>query len=259
MGGKAGLIIAAIAGMLAVMFNGLYLAKKEKELERGLIKSRVVVAVRDIPKRSVIKTNVLGFMEIPQKYIQPKAIRDPKAAEGLVNLVPISRGMQVLQSSLVPLSKGTGISVKVPAEMRGIVTKADTNLLSLINPGDHLDILLTLPDLNYPGDCVITRLQNVIVLSIGEDFGSGGEKGNFLTFALTPKQCQLFTLARGQGKITYIVRSYNDGKINNLTKTSQPALYERQKAPITPKVVSDEKHIGQEEKKEAVSAGKEGK
>ncbi len=259
MGGKAGLVIAAIAGMLAVMFNGWYLAKKERALERGLIKSRVVVAVRDIPKRSVIKTNMLGFMEIPQKYIQPKAIRDPKAAEGLVNLVPISRGMQVLQSSLVPLSKETGLSVKIPMEMRGIVTKADTNLLSLINPGDHLDILLTLPDLNYSGDCVITRLQNVIVLSVGEDFGNGGKKGNFFTFALTPEQCQLFTLATGEGKITYIVRPYNDGKISNIKKTSQPALYERQKVSVTPKVVSVGEDSKQIEKKDALKVEKEGK
>lgn len=259
MGGKAGLIIAGIAGILAVMFNGWYLAGKERALERGLIKNRVVVAVRNIAKRSIIKTNMLGFMEIPQKYIQPKAIRDPKAAEGLVNLVPISRGMQVLQSSLVPVSKDTGLSVKVPVGMRGIVAKGDGNLLSLINPGDHLDLLLTLPDLNYPGSCVFTRLQNIIVLSIGSDFGTGGEKGDFMTFALTPKQCQLFILATGEGKITYIVRSYNDGKINNIKKTSHPALYEKQKTAITPKVVSDEKHIGQEEKKETVSAEKEGK
>ena len=259
MGGKAGLIIAGIAGILAVVFNGWYLANKEKALERGLIKSRVVVAVRNIPKRSVIKTNMLGFMEIPQKYIQPKAIRDPKAAEGLVNLIPISRGMQVLQSSLVPVSKETGLSVKVPMGMRGIVVKGAGNLLSLINPGDHLDLLLTLPDLNYPGNCVFTRLQNIIVLSIGSDFGAGGEKGNFMTFSLTPEQCQLFTLATGQGKITYIVRSYNDSKINDIKKTSQPALYEKQKAPRSSKIVSDEKDIGQEEEKETTSAEKEGK
>ena len=247
MGGKAGLIIAVVAGIVALMFNNWYLANKERELERGLVKTRVVVAVRNIPKRTIIKKNMLAPMEIPQKYLQPTAVRDPKTAVGLVNLVPLPQGVQILQSSLVPLSPDTGLSVKVPMEKRGVIGKGEANLISLINPGDRLDMLLTLPDPNHQGSCVLTRLQNITVLSIGQDFGSGrGQKGNFLTFALTPEESQLFVLAQGQGKVTYVVRPYKDNKIINIKETSYPALYERQVVPIS--IGSEKSSVEEEEK-----------
>ncbi len=247
MGGKVGLIIAVFAGIFAVIFNNWYLTNKENELERGMIKARVVVAARDITKKNIINENMLAFMEIPQKYIQPKAVLDPKTAVGMVNLVPFPQGVQILQSNLVPFSPETGLGVKMPVGTRGVLGTADGNLLSLINPGDHLDMLLTLPDTTRSGNCVLTRLQNITVLGIGQDFGSGGQKqrGNFLTFALTPEESQLFILAQGQGKITYVVRPYNDNAIIDIERTSYPALYERQKAPVSKSI--EEGSVSKEE------------
>ncbi|MFH1714781.1 MAG: Flp pilus assembly protein CpaB [Elusimicrobiota bacterium] len=235
---KRVLLISLVLGLVGVMLASLYLKKKEEAIVAGMNPVSVLVAKRDISQRTMLDEDMFKVEQIPEKYVEPKAIlvkdtqKDLAKAVGMVNLVPITAGQQIMQSALVPPSVETGVSVKVPVGKRAMVIPLpNIDLTSLIKPGDKIDLLNTFTAQLKTGGSTkitVTVLQNVVVLGVAKDLGEvhiedkkdkkggllGGDEKRIgqltLSIAVTPEEAQLVALAQAQGDINVTIRARND-------------------------------------------------
>ncbi len=247
---KKSLFFSVFFGLITVILVMVYLKNKEKELIKGMRQVNVVIAVRDIPIRSLITNDMLEVSSIPEKFVQPSAIIVKERAKDIarvvdkINLVPIAAGQQVLQSAILPPSPETGLSVKIPSGLRAMdlpVTSA--NFISFIKPGDYIDIINTSTIQAGGGKSAkitVTVLQNILVLGVGKNLGdvkpaerkeAGGKLGGApslaqltLTVAVTPGQAQKLALAKEQGEIAISLRPHGEDIIEELLPVSSVSL-----------------------------------
>lgn len=248
---KKGVLIPLLIAMLSAMIYFMALTSKEKELTQGYEETEVIVARVDLPKRTVLKTELVETLKIPRKFMQQDAyeVRSPsdiKLVANLVTSVRIPKGNQVTQSSLLSLSPEAGLSVKVPPGYRGAILTTGKEFLHLVKPGDRVDILVTFDALmqdNRKEKVTATILQNVLVLGVGTDLGQGmdakqagdqekkadksagfSDKG-VLSLALNPNEAQYLALATKQGEPTVVVRGLGDVDMHPMEMASFRKLF----------------------------------
>jgi len=224
MKGKTATLGGVVLGLVAILLASYYLSSREKAIEKAGKETEVLVAAQDIPERIIITERMLTTKKVPAKYLQPTAITSKKEAVGKVTIAPIKAGGQITGTSLVFLSKETGLAVKVPTgKVAVIIPVENVDITDLIKPGDYVDVLATfrLAGNDY---ATATLLQNIEVLAVGKDLGAvlpKKEKGKGLfegatlgtlnvSLALTPMEAQYLTLMKSRGKIDLVLRSLGD-------------------------------------------------
>jgi pilus assembly protein CpaB len=237
----------AFVGMGLVAF---YISEQERKMvaTHGDI-IQVIVAKNPINEMKAIDINDLGVQSVPSSYLQPGAIRidatragkkedgfiaDMKELNGMVSLVPIRAGEQLVVTKLSPKGAETGLALEVPANKRAlsIPISDDTGVSKLIKPGDHVDIISSI---YYPGPDgtkqteLKTLLQNINLLAIGEIVtnnipqlyetdpltqkkvpvsGRGDRAFTTVTVEVTPDQAQILIFAMEQsGKLFLTLRN----------------------------------------------------
>ncbi|MBU6423126.1 MAG: Flp pilus assembly protein CpaB [Chloroflexota bacterium] len=106
----------------------------------------VVVAAADIPVRSVITAKQLERRSLPADAVPPAAIRSMSEALGQTTLVPISKGLPIVTTTLVAAEGRTGASLTVdPGKVLVAFPTSDPlTTAGLVAVGDHIDILATI-------------------------------------------------------------------------------------------------------------------
>ena len=251
---KLPLIIAVACGILAILLLNVYLKRKETELlekarqvkaakppEPPPIKlARVLVAQKDIPSQTIITQSDLAIREVPVDYVQPSVAIYLEDVVGWISSVPINAGEQILKTMLLPPGKiGKSLSEITPGGKRAITVSVDnsSNIVDLIKPGDHVDILVfiappaetvkTTGTQDAKGANATLRLvplfQSVEVLAVGgktvapssmskttEKTGGLSTGQGTVTFALSPQEAILLSFVQEHGKIKLSLRSSND-------------------------------------------------
>ncbi len=232
---KKPVIVAIILGILAVLLIRGHISQLESEVRKGAKLKEVVVAARVIPKLTLLDETMVRKELVPEKFIQPGAIKDTSDVEGLVASVPIAKGQQILGTQIEAPSRETGLAIKVPTGKRAISVEVDAviGVAGLIKPGDYIDLIGTFTVRSQKKEAAeeiqisATLLQKILVLAVKEDMGEvspakkgkrggmlGGEEmmrgkkaKETLTLAVMPYQAQMITLAEKMGKIRLTLRS----------------------------------------------------
>jgi pilus assembly protein CpaB len=240
-------LIFALGGMALV---GFYISEQERKMiatHGDLV--QVIVATKDMNEMKAIDLNNLAVQAVPSTYMQPGAIRidrsraqkkeegfiaDLKELNGMVALVPIRSGEQIVMTKLSPKGAETGLAIEVPANKRAlsIPIQDDTGVSKLIKPGDHVDII---GSISYPGSDgskqteLKTLLQNINILAVGEIIannipaiyeidpvtqkktavsGRGDRAFATITVEVTPDQAQILIFAMEQaGRLFLTLRN----------------------------------------------------
>lgn len=215
-------------GMALVAF---YLTEKEKEyFEMHGNPASVVVASKSINEMQVLDPSMLTLKQVPEKYKQPGAMKDLKEAEGMVALVPIGEGEQIIVTKLAPKGAETGLAPQVAANKRALSIRVseESSVSKLIKPGDYVDIISRL---TYPGADgnplteLKTILQNIRILATGEIVtnnipqvyetdpltqkkipvsGRADQSYSTVTVEVTPDQAQILIYAQEQSGSLYL-------------------------------------------------------
>lgn len=221
----------AFVGMGLVAF---YISEQEKRLtESHGVPTTVVVAKVNINEMQQLDSTMLDVRTVPGTYGQPGVVKDPKDIEGMVALVPIREGEQIVVTKLAPKGAQTGLAPQVAANKRAmsIQVSDDTGVSKLIKPGDYVDIV---GSVSYPGPDgarfteLKTFLQNIRILATGEMVTnnlpqiyetdpltqkkvavSGRADQNFstITVEVTPDQAQVLILAQEGSKLYLTLRN----------------------------------------------------
>ncbi len=177
------LVLAIGLGVVALMmFNKMMVgerrklaAERKKLLENYQSPIEVVVAAKDLPPQTVIESSMLTFAKVPERFAQPYSVRDPNQLVGLMTLVDVAAGEQVLTNKVKTPQEAvqsTTLSTVVPKGKRAVTITVNTltGVGGFVRPGDLVDILWTLalpgPDKDHPELITLTLFQDVDVVAI---------------------------------------------------------------------------------------------
>lgn len=218
-GGKARpVFIGIVAGLIAVALLLVYLRRVEQDASGGR-KVQVVVALETIPRGTPITPAMLGTRDLPVAYVDDRVVRSAEK-EKLIGLratstIPIQQSLvwndvmavkddqRALSALVQPGNRATPIRVQI------------TDVLTLVHPGDFIDILCVCGDAKE----TTVLLQRVLVLATGTETSSvtngkeAPQRATVLTVSASLQESQLLAVAMEKGKLNAIVRNPNDQRI----------------------------------------------
>jgi pilus assembly protein CpaB len=152
-----------------------------------------------------------------KESLPPGYFHDPAELEGRVVIFPVKADEPVLESRLAPTSVKTGgISAVVTPGKRAIAVKGDKviGLAGLIQPGNRVDVLVTLTDPRKDSEVTKLVLQDVPVLATGEELYKNGDGDaspvDVYTLEVTPEEGEKLSLAAAEGKLQFALRNAID-------------------------------------------------
>lgn len=233
-------LVMALAGVALLL---LYKERIEAEASGGEPVG-VLMAVKDIPLGAVLTDEMLGVRQLPESYVERRHIRVNDAARvvGVRVSMEVKANESILWSDLVT---GGGerrdLSSLVKSGMRAITIRADATSAfgGLLRPGDRVDAFITVEREGVErGRVTIPLLQNVIVLAVGQDTGSGEEdptarKGgqvNQVTLGVTVAQAQVVAFATDRGRLSLVLRNPDDiATLDDLPDTTVEKILEAER------------------------------
>ena len=234
------LIFAIVCGIAAVGMAIQWRSQQVRrlaELEKKLRENyrdpvQVIVSAKDIPEGTVVDASHLTMAEVPEKFVQPYAIRNPAEVVGKATVAPIAEGEQFLATKVRPADEvpsGTTLSTTMPKGRRAVTITVDalTGVGGFVRPGDMVDVLWTVkqPDPNSKDAQVVTLtlFQDIPVLAVGQEAigikapprpkePTSGEAAqqSTVTLAMTPQETSLLLYVREQGRIQLSLRPRAD-------------------------------------------------
>ena len=134
-----------------------------------------------------------------------------------VSLANIAPGQPIVEALLAPPGSGTGLAARIPNGLRAIALKSDEviGVAGFLNPGSHVDVLVTCHN-GFGMDAVTsTVLQNVEVVATNQQTepnpNGKPNTATVVTLLLTPSQAQRALLASNQGSLQFVLRNSSDG------------------------------------------------
>ncbi|WP_319380753.1 Flp pilus assembly protein CpaB [Thiomicrorhabdus sp.] len=250
--------IAALAAVLAVVLVYGYVEKRVSEVEsKEIIKTVTVVqkpellpivAVnRDIHRGERLVETDLTILQVPKEGIQVAgSLRDIKQAVGHVAQQAMFKGEWLLTSKIgtqdpdakdtkdAKAQRSSEVEALLTGGMRAmrIQVTAESGLLGILNPGDHVDVISVFEVKDGAKSKVLSRniLQNIEVLTVGrynrmqkretvsEKTGKdseAAEKISMVALNVNVEQAERLALALSVGKVHLALRSSADAKVVN--------------------------------------------
>lgn len=161
------LLVAAVLMLVGVLAVTSFIRSERKDLARGKQEVEVYVAAKDVPEGTpASELEADGLLErktILREDAPPNAVDSIKELGTLVSNQPIYAGEYV---SLTAFDKTAGL--KPTAQIKGnerlftVPILAANDVAGLIRPGDHVDLVTTMPVGSYFRHVVLARDVEVI-------------------------------------------------------------------------------------------------
>jgi pilus assembly protein CpaB len=208
------LLVAVVAGYgVFVFFSHL------QEMANQEHTDEVVVALRNIPARSLITADMVAAQRVPKGQRHAQAFVGLNDVLGKVTTQSIIAGEQVLSSRLYATGSQSGLAYQLENGQRAVsIAISELNAVAkLVRPGDRVDIVLSS---KWPSDDKTDRsvimLQNIKVLAVGSEMRNGSPapaEASTLTLAVTPGDAEKVIWAQNYGDINLILRPATDHNI----------------------------------------------
>jgi pilus assembly protein CpaB len=147
----------------------------------------------------------------------------------------------ILEGRLAGKGSGLGLAPTIPVGMRAVTVRVNdvAGVAGFVLPGMHVDVLVTGHPPSDAGDMTTTCLQNVLVLSAGQnmlpDARGQAMPAPTVTLLATPDQAETLTLAGNDGKIQLVLRNSSDQTIEKTSGRVVSELYNgRRSGPAPP-------------------------
>lgn len=223
------MVVSVIAGVAAlVIVYKLIQGYQERiaEAQKPADTVMAIVAARDLYQGVTITEEDLFAVEIPPQYLDETVFRSPEHVVGRVPRERVLANEFIREERLADADEGIGLNAIIPRGMRAIsINVADGAALSgFLNPGNYVDLLVTLRTQGQGTEVTETLLQAVYVLAVNSrltaethtaedadrETARARETKRFkpsVTLAVTPDQAEQVAHAEKEGKITLALRN----------------------------------------------------
>jgi pilus assembly protein CpaB len=212
------ILIAVVGSVFIYKWINLKTAPKEVvKVESEAVP--IAVAAVDLQwgtqlKPEMIKTAPFLKESLPEGYFTRNADLNNR-----VVIASITKGEPLVEHRLAPISiKTGGVSAVLESGKRAVAVKGDKviGISGFVNPGNRIDVLVTLRDPNTKLDKTKTVLENIPVLATGTQIQKN-EKGepapvDVYTLEVTVEEAETLALAASQGKLQFALRNITDGQ-----------------------------------------------
>lgn len=204
---------------------------------------QVVVATRNLEVGTLIKPSDLKMGAWTGAVPKGMAVKmDGLAGRGVV--AAINEGEPIFENRLAPEGAGGGLAATIPAGMRACAVRVNdiVGVAGFVVPGMRVDVLITgTPNGNSRGadTKVKTLLQNILVLSAGQNYQKDGEGKPVVVpvvnLLVTPEQAEVLSLASNETRIQLVLRNPLDRQVANTNGSGLTALFGEPKPPAAPR------------------------
>lgn len=141
---RAAVGLSVVLGLLAVLMMVVYQNRQESTLLQLAEMKDVLVATQDILQNTVIDERLVQQIQVPNTYLQPRAIADPREVVGRIVTVPVPRGAQLLGTFLEDVGS-EALAYEIPRSQRAVSIAVNdvSGVAGLIRPGNFVDIIGT--------------------------------------------------------------------------------------------------------------------
>ncbi len=223
---RRALLLAFVVALLGVVLLVLYTKRYEREMSGG-DKIKLLIALKPIERGKPITDDQLSTREIPQAYVEDRAIKEVDKPKVLG--LPVGTTVQAQQTLMwtdlaTANEERRDLSALIVPGSRGfsIKTRREDASSAMVKPGDYVDVIAVLPDSSQPGvdaRSSIVLLQRILVLASGYETSPDAvdiaakdrRVGDaILTLAMKIEQAQAVAVAMERGQITVVLRNPND-------------------------------------------------
>jgi pilus assembly protein CpaB len=177
----------------------------------------VVVAVSDLPWGTQLKPEMLTTKPFLKQSLPAGYFSGPDDIKDRVVVAPLKANDPVTEHKLAPTDiKTGGVAAVLEKGKRAISVKGDKviGIAGFINPGNKVDVLVTVKDPQKNEEKTKTILENIMVLATGTQIQKN-EKGepspvDVYTLAVTPEEAETLSLGANEGKLQLALRSVTD-------------------------------------------------
>ena len=228
-------MIAVTVGLLSGGLAFYLLFEKTSEIEKKTTPVEVLVASRYIPAGNLLNADMIEKKTIPESFVSPSSIHDIREVDGLMNLVPISSGEQILSNKFVLAEDSLALSLAPGFRAYTLEVNESSGVGNLIRPGNHVD-LLAKTEINKR-DITSFVLQDIQVLAVGQkmswkknlksnpestaaDESENNTAYSTVTLAVTPQQAEILMYLEGQS-LRLVLRPPHDVEIVSLSPQNE--------------------------------------
>ncbi len=203
----------------------------------------VLVAAKSLPLGGRITDSALKWKKWPAEALTPAFISNDTRPQAMVELnnaivrSPIVEGEPISENKLVKVGDSGVMAALLKPGMRAVTTRisVDTAAGGFIQPGDHVDVILTRSiqqsRLGSSGTQTNERIfiadtifENVLVLAIDQTFSSSEKSGatvigSTATFEMSPQDAELLQQSVAKGDLSLTLR----GIINSRARVRSTA------------------------------------
>ena len=213
------LIIAAILALGTGLLTFNYLTSIGRSRTAVVAPRPVLVATRDIPARVTITADMVTIVMRPGDAIDSDALNAPALAVGRTAAVSMPSGSAVTSSKIMS-SQAQTLEARIPRGMRAIAIPIDRvkGVGSLIQPGDHVDVIAVTQARQGSQPVAATVLRDVPVLAMGTALETPNgatpspDASQTVSLAVTPVQAKLLTLVDLNATLRLSLRAPGDGR-----------------------------------------------
>jgi pilus assembly protein CpaB len=222
---RRALLVALVLAAMGASLLFFYIQRFEREASGGE-RVRLLATVKPLERGAVITEDAISAREIPQAYVEDRAIKyiDRQKIIGLKVGGSLAAQQTLLWSDLaVSNDERRDLSSLIQPGNRAMAVKAtsDDKSFALIHPGDYVDVVATMVASNDKPDnkIAIVLLQRVLVLAVGLDTEARVENAKpsardlVLSLSVNLQEAQLLALAMDKGKLSVALRNPSDPRV----------------------------------------------
>jgi pilus assembly protein CpaB len=206
-------------------------------------KIQIVAAAKDLPAGVALGAGDVTLIDWPATVPLPGSFSKTDQVLGRPLIYALGTKEPLMERDLAVAGSGLGLAVKIPPGMRATSVRSNeiVGVAGFLYPGSHVDVLGTFTVPGNPNPVTQTILQNVEVLTAGQqiepDPQGKPQTVNVVTVLLNSEDSQKLLLASTQGTIQFVLRSGADQAKTTPTPTRLDQLVSGPKPVTVAKVV----------------------
>jgi pilus assembly protein CpaB len=212
------LVIAASGSLF--LYKWLQKQSAPKEMVRVETEAvPVTVALVDLTWGTKIQPDMIKTVAFVKECLPPGYVTDPKSLENRVLISQVKKNEPITVSRLAPESVTEGgVSAIVKPGQRAVAVKGDKviGISGFINPGNRVDVLVTLKHPRTKLEVTKIVLENTLVLATGTQMQENAEGKpspvDVYTLEVSPEDGEKLGLAASQGTLQFALRNNTDSE-----------------------------------------------